>query len=498
MDNHYFHTELVKVGKWPLLPLDCDTWFSQEVSDNFKKIFGIPKGFLWINTLEDGYLHDYVPLSYFRLLYSTIDAIKKKNYKGLEKKIRVVYGLKKMAKKSLPKVNPRNLSEISNEGLIKAYTKNRSIVHELTVFDQFGFLGEEYWTPHMESILIKKLGLAKDSVEYHRVIFALTKPEEISTTLEEKRAVLGEALKIKKGKTSVESASEKLSQNFGWMPVFTFGTAWDSAWYKKELTDVLKKEQDVLEQEFAELKNYSKSRNAEIKKIVKQYNLSKEDLQVFVDFGLALDGRNEAEYIVSLAGFYLMPVYTEIGGRLQIPVNDLRKFYETDVVNCLLGKAVPVEVLVSKGNIVAVGTDESVERRINFSPAEARALFEHMEKNAKNAQGNNEFKGVCASTGTAVGIARIVHSPSENNKVQEGDILITHATTVDYLPAMKKAAAIVTEVGGLTCHAAVVSREFKIPCVVALKNATTNFKDGDMIEVLADRGMVTVVKRANI
>lgn len=55
---------------------------------------------------------------------------------------------------------------------------------------------------------------------------------------------------------------------------------------------------------------------------------------------------------------------------------------------------------------------------------------------------------------------------------------------------MKKAAAIITEVGGLTCHAAVVSREFGIPCVVALKNAMKNFKDGEVIEVDADKGLV--------
>lgn len=498
MDNHYFHTELVKVGKWPLYPLDCDTWFSQEVSDNFKKIFGIPKAFPCVNTLDEGYLHAYVPVPYLKLLYSTIDAIIAKNYKGLEKKIRLVYGLKKKAKKVLPKINPKHISEISNKDLVKAYKKNRSIVHGITVFDQFGFLAEEYWTPLMENILTAKLKLVKDSAEYHRVIFALTKPEEISTTLEEKRAVIGEALKIKRGKTTMEKGSKLLAKDFGWMPVFVFGEAWDSNWYQKELVDLLKKDQEVLESEFNELALYSKIRNSEINDIVKKYKISKQDLQIFVDFGLALDARNEAEYVVSFAGFFVRSLYEEISKRLKISMTDLRKLYETDVTACLEGKTDVQEVLKLKGNIVAFGYDESMENRIDYSSVEARALFELMEKTVLNAQGNDEFKGVCASTGTAIGIARIVHSPAENSKVLEGDILITHATTVDYLPAMKKAAAIITEVGGLTCHAAVVSREFKIPCVVALKNAMTNFKDGDKIEVMADHGTVTVVKRAHI
>ena len=77
---------------------------------------------------------------------------------------------------------------------------------------------------------------------------------------------------------------------------------------------------------------------------------------------------------------------------------------------------------------------------------------------------------------------KILLTSDDNNKVKEGDILIAHATTVDYLPAMKRATAFVTEVGGLTCHAAVVAREFNVPAIVCLKNATKNFKDGDLVE----------------
>ena len=60
---------------------------------------------------------------------------------------------------------------------------------------------------------------------------------------------------------------------------------------------------------------------------------------------------------------------------------------------------------------------------------------------------------------------------------------------------MKRAAAIITEVGGLTCHAAVISREFGIPCIIALKNAMHNFKDGDLVELDADKGAVKVIKK---
>jgi pyruvate,water dikinase len=63
-----------------------------------------------------------------------------------------------------------------------------------------------------------------------------------------------------------------------------------------------------------------------------------------------------------------------------------------------------------------------------------------------------------------------------------------------YVPLMKKAGAIVTDAGGVLCHAAIVSRELKIPCVVGTKFATQVCKDGDVVEVDAERGIVTVVK----
>lgn len=189
-----------------------------------------------------------------------------------------------------------------------------------------------------------------------------------------------------------------------------------------------------------------------------------------------------------------MPLYAEIGKRLKLSSDDLRKLYEAEIIACLEGKAEPRKLLAERTEFWGNGWDENMTKRINYTEDEARELYKGVEATVTSIQGNEENKGVCASPGKAKGKARILHSPTENSKVGEGDILITHATTVDYLPAMKKASAIVTEIGGLTCHAAVVSREFGIPCVVALKNAMTKFKDGEMIEVSADVGEVKAVK----
>ena len=78
--------------------------------------------------------------------------------------------------------------------------------------------------------------------------------------------------------------------------------------------------------------------------------------------------------------------------------------------------------------------------------------------------------------------------------VRSGEILVTAMTTPDYLPAMHKAAAFVTDEGGVTCHAAIVARELKKPCVIGTKFATQIFKTGDKVDVDAINGTVTILK----
>ncbi|GAG17127.1 unnamed protein product, partial [marine sediment metagenome] len=73
-------------------------------------------------------------------------------------------------------------------------------------------------------------------------------------------------------------------------------------------------------------------------------------------------------------------------------------------------------------------------------------------------------------------------------------ILVTNMTTPDLMQAIEKVVAIVTDEGGILCHAAIVSREFGIPCVIATKIATKVLKDGDLVEVDADKGIVKIIK----
>ncbi|HUS04327.1 MAG TPA: phosphoenolpyruvate synthase [Dehalococcoidia bacterium] len=94
--------------------------------------------------------------------------------------------------------------------------------------------------------------------------------------------------------------------------------------------------------------------------------------------------------------------------------------------------------------------------------------------------------GEAASLGVASGTVKIVSNASQLGKVQKGDILVAEMTSPDFVPAMKRASAIVTDLGGRTSHAAIVSREMGIPCIVGTRKATTILKDGQEVTVAVD------------
>lgn len=100
------------------------------------------------------------------------------------------------------------------------------------------------------------------------------------------------------------------------------------------------------------------------------------------------------------------------------------------------------------------------------------------------------LRGAAASLGIASGPAKVIHSAAEIDKVKEKEVLVTEMTNPEFVPAMKRAVAIVTDTGGRTSHAAIVSRELGIPCVVGTGQATSKIKSGDEITVDGSRGIV--------
>jgi len=144
------------------------------------------------------------------------------------------------------------------------------------------------------------------------------------------------------------------------------------------------------------------------------------------------------------------------------------------------GKPQDIEFAIDRGKLYIVQT-----RPITTVVSNQKTLDQQ-----QTIEKNPDLTGEPASPGTASGVVVIIKNPSEINKAQKGQILVTTMTTPDFVPAMKKVNGIITDKGGQTSHAAIVSRELGVPCVVGTKTATKDLKEGDIITLNGTTGQI--------
>ncbi|HAI73792.1 MAG TPA: hypothetical protein DCS28_03110 [Candidatus Moranbacteria bacterium] len=115
----------------------------------------------------------------------------------------------------------------------------------------------------------------------------------------------------------------------------------------------------------------------------------------------------------------------------------------------------------------------------------------------ENVKEKTELIGQVAYHGRVRGKVRIVETKEDVMNFRKGEIIVSSTTTPDFLSAMKKSSAILSEHGGVICHASITSRELKIPCVIGIKGVTRALKTGDEIEVDANEGIIRILKKKN-
>ncbi len=208
-------------------------------------------------------------------------------------------------------------------------------------------------------------------------------------------------------------------------------------------------------------------------------------LKVSEDFTAWQDERKKATYLSIYLGCQILG---EMARRKSVEM-ELTKYLlpSHEVEDWFLKNTISAQTLADRKRGVAVILTEKEETAYTGAHVEEIriAMFGKDEGHAVQ-----DVRGLVASTGRAIGTARIVTSAEDIEKVHEGDILVAVMTRPDYVPAMKKAAAIVTDEGGITSHAAIVARELRVPCIIGTKIASKVFKDGDCLEVNANHNWV--------
>lgn len=200
-----------------------------------------------------------------------------------------------------------------------------------------------------------------------------------------------------------------------------------------------------------------------------------------------VDARKESEPVYSASEAFFRALAAAIGERANYDASLLTTLFEDELETFIAtGQLLPAEQLQQRFAASALLFVDG-KRHVFVGDDAVRSIEIALFGNA-----NADFvTGVPAFSGVVSGRCRVVPDPFNPGDFREGDILVTGMTRPEFVPLMKKAAAVVTDAGGMLCHAALVAREMKKPCIVGTEKATKVFKDGDMLEVDAVKGRVT-------
>jgi phosphohistidine swiveling domain-containing protein/DNA-binding Xre family transcriptional regulator len=247
------------------------------------------------------------------------------------------------------------------------------------------------------------------------------------------------------------------------------------------------RDKKLFAEEFDQLDTYAVKKTRAVNAVLHAHKLTTNPLFFFQRLTYWREHRKK----VNLMGFHILEaVLQSIALHTGIPRNHLQYLSFDEVENVQKGLIPPsvlerrategVMVAVEDGHYKMYEGKEAVSIRTGFEAILAGGV-------------SKTLTGQTASQGFAKGIARIILSQKEFDQFKEGEILVTGMTRPEFVPLMKKAAAIVTNEGGITCHAAIVSRELGKPCVIGTKNATQVIKTGDLVEVRANHGTVRIL-----
>lgn len=261
-------------------------------------------------------------------------------------------------------------------------------------------------------------------------------------------------------------------------------------YYLKEFVKFIGKSGDpdkLLKEKQNEFKTGIKRRD----ELVKKLKITGKWLTIFNAFGDFMVTKIHRRYAQIYAIYKMQPILEEIASRLGISSFLVRHMMTKEVGQALASGSVNRKELYERNKpyvYLVDGKNESI-----IIGEQAKKLISEVE--AEEELDLKELKGQTGCVGKAKGIVKQIFRSSDMQKMNKGDILVSIATDPDILPAMKKAAAFVTEQGGVTSHAAIVARELNVPCVIGTKIATKVFEDGDLVEVDAYKGIVRKVEK---
>ncbi|MFH1848916.1 MAG: PEP-utilizing enzyme [archaeon] len=282
----------------------------------------------------------------------------------------------------------------------------------------------------------------------------------------------------------------KHSVDYEWIPYDYGAQAFSLNHFRKELIAAGKQKRDDLESELRRLKNYSVQLRKSQRNIYIKYGIDRfheKQFEVLQHGSYLMDYKKE---IFTRCHWYSRQLFSELGKRIGIPPGLVHYIFPFEMLQVVSGKGSGILERLSRRSeyVMIYGSSDGKLAVIEGSRAE-RTVNEFLSKYNEGKQ-VTEIRGRAAFRGVVTGRIRVILHAKDVGKLKGDEILVTSMTSPDYLIAVKKAKGIITDEGGITCHAAIVSRELGIPCIVGTGNATRALKTGDLVELNADKGLV--------
>lgn len=378
-------------------------------------------------------------------------------------------------------INTGYLAALSNSDLFRLHgklTESRDHAWKLSIlieaFDPWGdIIIAEYLTEN--NLDIKPDDLA-----------VLIGQEKLTFVQQELLECLQIARDFKKGK-KVQNRIQNHTKKYFWM-----SSNWDDIvrldekYFERLVENAAKKSSREIDRKIRELSLFKKRNLADKRKLEKKYSLPAKVKNLFYLFSAFSDWRDERKAqllrINDVADLFL----NEIAKRSGVKKNYLVYLDGYEVKSVAYLKKIESQLKKrSAGALYYVYGRTGIRW---YTGQKANLLHRLLEKQL--IKRSDEIKGMVACPGKIVGEVKRIITKKDFSKMDKGDILVTQMTRPEFMPVVSKAKAIITDEGGLTCHAAIISRELKIPCIIGTQVATSVLKSGDKVEVDAVKGIV--------
>ncbi len=394
--------------------------------------------------------------------------------------------LKKQKDNLLKKAIPKLLSQLSNHQLIQYHSGINRIMFNLWKVS-ICLESSDPWSDIILNQYLKKYG--KGHIKPQQIAL-LCSPKKLSYLQQEKLNRIKVAIKLKQKKATKKDII-KHREKYNWMNTNWAGVNLLSLnYFKKQIYQMAKWPLAKLLKEKNKLLFWQKQHQKKVETLQKKLKLTKE---IKVLCGLCStfsDWREERKMDSMITLIALDKIINEFSKRTKLP-KKLLLFLDGQEFTSM-------EAIKNKKNELQKRTKTcfyhvaKAGKLMVFTGKEALTLHQLLENSLTHSK---TLTGATAYKGKIKGTAKLVVSAKDFKKIKRGDILVTQMTRPEFMPILHKVSAIVTDEGGITCHAAIMSRELKIPCVIGTQTATKMLKNGDLVEVDANQGAIKIIKK---